>query len=130
MWLRLEVLVRREQGVVDRVAVVAGDEGRRPDRIDVLEIRVHGDVELALRCGAQREGEAECGGRSGGADSRASLGVLWMFHFFTPREGAGGMSCVFEVVLVPGSVSGRPSAMGARRPGGSPGRVLESTDLW
>src|SRR3546814_15977916 len=43
--LRLQILVEREQRVVDHIAVVAGDIGRRPDRVDVLEIGVRNDLE-------------------------------------------------------------------------------------
>ena len=44
----LELLVRGEEGVPDHVAVVAADVGRRPDRVDVLEVRV--DHRLETRC--------------------------------------------------------------------------------
>ena len=47
--LDLEVLVRREQGVVHHVPVVAGDVGGGPDRVDVLEVRVRDDPQDLLR---------------------------------------------------------------------------------
>jgi hypothetical protein len=43
--LGLELLVEREQRVVDQVAVVAHDVGGGPDRIEDLEIRMHHDLE-------------------------------------------------------------------------------------
>ena len=47
--LDLALLVHREEGVVDHVAVVAGDVGRGPDRIDDLEVRMHHDLQRRLR---------------------------------------------------------------------------------
>ena len=84
--LGLEVRVRPEEGVVDRVAVVAGDEGGGPDRIDVLEIRVDGDVELALAGGGERKGEAEAerGGREGAAHAPARADSMWVPHVGAP----------------------------------------------
>jgi hypothetical protein len=39
--LHVQVLIQREQRVVDQIAVVAADVRRRPDRVDDLEVRVH-----------------------------------------------------------------------------------------
>ena len=54
--LRLDLAlgVNREQRVVNHVAVVAGDVGRAPDRIDRLEVGVHDRAHdfLGLCCGA------------------------------------------------------------------------------
>ena len=51
--LRLEVLVEREQRVVDHVAVVARDVGRGPDRIEAAQIRLRDELQglLLRRCG-------------------------------------------------------------------------------
>jgi hypothetical protein len=59
---RLELGVKREERVVDHVAVIADDVGGGPDRIDDLEIRVHDGLQRLARlgvdgrCGEQRHG--------------------------------------------------------------------------
>ena len=59
--LRLDFALRihREQCVVDHVAVIAGDVGRSPDRIDDLQVGVHHDFEGGLRHRRQ-SGQGRC----------------------------------------------------------------------
>ena len=54
--LDLEVAVGREQRVVDHVAVVAHDVGRRPDRIEDLQVGVIDHAQGRLRPGRRRGG--------------------------------------------------------------------------
>ena len=61
--LDLQVVVEREQRVVDHVAVVAHDEGRGPDRIEDLEVRVHDHAQGRWRL-------ACAGGVAGGASAQ------------------------------------------------------------
>src|SRR5205823_8106784 len=66
--LQLEVLVQREQGVEDHVAVVARDVRRGPDRIEDLEVGVGHEAQraaLLLRVHVRRGGGG--GGERGGA---------------------------------------------------------------
>ena len=74
---RLELGVEREERVVDQVAVVADDVGRRPDRIDDLEIRVHDDLQRLARLGVDgRRGEQRNGGKQSTTQHEHSLS--WM----------------------------------------------------
>ena len=60
--LDLEVSVQRKQRVVDHVAVVADDEGRGPDRIEDLQVRMHDHAQrLGLLCGGG-PGDSESAG--------------------------------------------------------------------
>ena len=63
--LDLALLVHREERVVDHVAVVAGDVGRGPDRIDDLEVRMHDDAQRRLRRGRERPHGGARGERDG-----------------------------------------------------------------
>ena len=59
--LRLEILVEREQRVEDQIAEIAGDIGRRPDRVDAAQIRLRDEAQ-GLRRGlglCRRRGHAE-----------------------------------------------------------------------
>ena len=66
----------REQRVVDHVAVVAGDIGRRPDRIEDLQIRMHHDAQGRLGHGGRRRNrKARC-------TSGSKNDISEHFHFF------------------------------------------------
>ncbi len=58
--LGLELVVEREQRVVDQVAVVAHDVGGGPDRIEDFQIRVHDHPQRLIRLRRRRSGEKEC----------------------------------------------------------------------
>jgi len=57
--LDVEIRIRGEQRVIDRIAVIAGDERGGPDRVDVLQIRVDRHIQLGLTRRREGEGEAE-----------------------------------------------------------------------
>src|SRR5882757_9934010 len=55
-----ELLVEREQRVVDEIAMVGGDQRRGPDRIDDLEIGMEGDLEGGLGAGGTADDQQGC----------------------------------------------------------------------
>ena len=57
--LDLEILVQREQRIVDHIAVVAADIGRGPDRIDDLQIGMHHHAQRVLLSAGRRRARHE-----------------------------------------------------------------------
>src|SRR5271165_4323945 len=71
LWFDLKVLVRAEEGVVHKIAVVARDVGGRPDGIEDLQVRLRHETEglpFLLRSDRRRAQRRDGGGRSRALD--------------------------------------------------------------
>ena len=77
--LDLALLVHREERVVDHVAVIAGDVGGGPDRVDDLEVGMHHHLQGGLRICAARQCKhgGGCGNLPGLPHDRISPDAGW-----------------------------------------------------
>ena len=75
--------IRREQCIVDHIAVIAHDVGSRPDRIEDLEIRVHDNTQHFLRMGgyAKQGCRYHCRCSQGEVAGIAHLPFYLLFRF-------------------------------------------------
>ena len=112
--LDLELVVEGKQRVVDHVAVMGGDQRRRPDRIDDLEVRMQRHLERGLRVGGRGEGQRS-GKRTDDTTTRSSS----MKSLLSPRTRSNNraVSRPARRPTAPASPSiSREAGHGRRRP--------------
>ena len=88
----LRVLVRAEESVVHKIAVVTRDVGSRPDRIEDLQAGLRHEAEglLALLGVDRRRAQRHRGGRRGGASDDLSATDAVHLEFFHTAGVTGG----------------------------------------
>ena len=132
----LELVVEREQGVVDHVAVVDGDQRRRPDRVDDLEVRVQGGAQrlrLRRKRRRRREGKGESPGENPRrARSHGALLTLLRRPRSLALRGRRAIACKRCATPIPARATRRAESTPGAAPEADPGleKGEEGTPKW